>query len=83
LPLLFEIEALTVKSYSGFPKRNCVGFSLERLLMLSAIISSRLGFNLSGHDIYLNVVGGLKIQDPAADLAVCLSIISAHKNFYC
>lgn len=79
-PLLVEIQALTLPTHFGYPKRTASGFDLNRLNLLAAVIQKGTGINLSNHDIYLNVVGGMKISEPAADLAVCASIISSYKN---
>jgi DNA repair protein RadA/Sms len=79
--LLLEIQALTAKSSFGYPKRTASGYDQNRLQLLTAIISKRAGIDLSTHDIYVNVVGGMKISDPTADLAVALSIISSIKDF--
>lgn len=75
--LLVEIQALTSKTYFGYPKRACSGFKKSRLELLIAILSKRLKINLGQFDIYLNVAGGLKISEPAADLAAALAIISS------
>ncbi len=79
-PILLEIQALTSKSSFGYPKRAASGYDLNRLQLIAAIIGKRLGVSLSDQDIYVNVVGGMKISDPAADLAVALAIISSVKD---
>ncbi len=79
--LLLEIQALTSKSSFGYPKRTASGYDQNRLQLVSAIISKRVGIDLSAHDIYVNVVGGMKISDPTADLAVALAIISSIQDF--
>jgi len=76
-PFLVEIQALTSPTTFGYPKRQSVGFDLNRLNMLIAILTKKAGLKLETQDVYLNVVGGMRIQDPAADLAVCLAIASA------
>ncbi len=78
--LLLEIQALTSKSSFGYPKRTAAGYDQNRLQLLTAIISKRLGLDLSQQDIYVNVVGGMKIADPSADLAVAMAIISSIKD---
>ncbi|MBI5530281.1 MAG: DNA repair protein RadA [Candidatus Doudnabacteria bacterium] len=78
--LLLEIQALTSSSSFGYPKRTTAGFDNNRLQLLAAILSKRAGLNLSNHDIYVNVVGGIKIDEPAADLAVALAIVSSIKD---
>ncbi len=76
-PLLVEIQALVNPTNFGYPKRTASGFDLNRLNLLIAVLERRTKLNLSDKDIYINVVGGLKIVDPAADLAVCMAIASA------
>ena len=76
-PLLVEIQALVNKTHFGYPKRTASGFDLNRLNLLVAVLERRTKLNLSDSDIYINVVGGIKLQDPAADLAVCMAIASA------
>jgi DNA repair protein RadA/Sms len=78
--LLLEIQALTSTSNFGYPKRTTAGFDANRLQLLTAILSKRAGLNLSNQDIYVNVVGGIKIDEPAADLAVALAIVSSLKD---
>jgi len=79
-PLLVEIQALVNKTHFGYPKRTASGFDLNRLNVLVAVLERRTKLNLSDSDIYINVVGGIKLQDPAADLAVCMAIASAAKE---
>jgi DNA repair protein RadA/Sms len=79
--LLLEIQALNSKTAFGYPKRTAAGFDMSRLQLICAIISKRLGLNLSDQDIYINVVGGMKITDTSADLAVAIAIISSLKDF--
>lgn len=76
-PLLVEIQALVNPTNFGYPKRTASGFDLNRLNLLIAVLERRTKLNLSDKDIYINVVGGLKLADPAADLAVCMAIASA------
>lgn len=76
-PILVEIQALATKSNFGYPNRTSSGFDLNRLKLLIAVLERRTKLTLSDQDIFINVVGGLKIQDSAADLAVCLAIASA------
>lgn len=76
-PLLVEIQALATKSTFGYPNRTVSGFDLNRMKLLIAVLERRTNLRLSELDIFVNVVGGLKIQDSAADLAVCLAIASA------
>ncbi len=76
-PLLVEIQALVNPTNFGYPKRTASGFDINRLNLLIAVLERRTKLNLSDKDIYINVVGGLKIIDPAADLAICMAIASA------
>lgn len=76
-PLLVEIQALVNPTSFGYPKRTASGFDLNRLNVLIAVIERRTKLNLSDKDIYINVVGGLKLNDQAADLAICMAIASA------
>lgn len=76
-PILVEIQALVNSTSFGYPKRTASGFDLNRLNLLIAVLEKRTKLNLSDKDVYINVVGGLKLQDPAADLAVAMAIASA------
>jgi DNA repair protein RadA/Sms len=76
-PLLVEIQALVNPTSFGYPKRTASGFDLNRLNLLIAVLERRTKLNLSDKDIYINVVGGLRLNDQAADLAICMAIASA------
>jgi len=76
-PILVEIQALVNSTNFGYPKRMASGFDLNRLNLLIAVLEKRTKLKLSDKDIYINVVGGLKLADPAADLAVAMAIASA------
>lgn len=76
-PMLVEIQALVRKTTFGYPMRKCSGFDLARLEMLLAVLAKRGNLDLSGHDVFVNVVGGLKLDEPAPDLAVVLALASA------
>jgi DNA repair protein radA len=76
-PLLVEIQALVNPTNFGYPKRAASGFDLNRLNLLVAVLEKRTKLKLADKDIYVNVVGGLKLNDPAADLAVAMAIASA------
>lgn len=78
--LLVEVQALVNQSNYGYPKRTTVGFDLNRLNILAAVLAKRARLPLNDYDVYINVVGGMKVQEPAADLALCLAIMSALKN---
>ena len=76
-PILVEIQALATKSNFGYPKRTASGFDLNRLNLLIAVLERRTKLRLSEKDVFVNVVGGMKLNDSAADLAVCMAIASA------
>ena len=76
-PLLVEIQALVAQSALGTPRRSVVGWESNRLAMIVAVLEAHAGVRLSSHDIYLNVAGGLRIVEPAADLAVAAALISS------
>lgn len=79
-PLLVEVQALTANTNSAQPRRTANGFDMSRLLMLVAVLSKRVGLPLFNQDIYVNIVGGLRITEPAADLAVAVAIASSYRN---
>lgn len=79
-PLLVEVQALVNRTSYGYPKRAASGFDLNRLNLLVAMLERRTKLKLGESDIYINIVGGLQIREPAADLAVCLAIGSAAKG---
>ena len=79
-PILIEIQALVVSSQLAIPRRVGNGIDYNRLQLLTAVLSKRLGIPLATYDIFVNVSGGMKIAEPAADLAVCLAILSSFKN---
>jgi len=76
-PMLVEIQSLTAPSALGSPRRAVVGWDSGRLAMILAVLEARSGLALSGMDVYLNVAGGLKISEPAADLAVAAALVSS------
>lgn len=79
-PILVEVQALVNPTSYGYPKRTASGFDLNRLNLLVAMLERRTKLKLADQDIYINIVGGIQIREPAADLAVCLAIGSAAKN---
>jgi len=79
-PILVEVQALTNRTNFGYPVRRVSGFDLSRLQVIIAVLHKRAGLYLQNTDVHLNIVGGLKIKEPGADLAVALAIASAHKN---
>ncbi|MFQ6607689.1 MAG: DNA repair protein RadA [Fidelibacterota bacterium] len=79
-PILVEVQALTSNANFGTPQRNVTGFSIRRLAMLLAVLEKRLGFPVSTKDVFVNFVGGLRVDEPAADLAVIAAIASSLGN---
>ena len=76
-PLAVEIQALSAASSYGSPRRATTGIDANRVLMLIAVLARHAGLNLSGHDVYVNVAGGLRIDEPAADLAIATALASS------
>src|SRR5450631_1984260 len=76
-PVLVEIQALVAPSPPGTPRRAVVGWDGNRLAMIMAVLDARCGLAIGANDIYLNVAGGLRVSEPAADLAVAAALISA------
>lgn len=76
-PLLIEIQALVSTAAYGTPQRTPTGFDNRRLNMLLAVLEKRGGFRLGMHDVFLNIAGGFRVEDPAVDLAVCMAIVSS------
>lgn len=79
-PLLVEIQALVSKSSFGYARRRSIGFDFNRLNLLIAVLEKRLGLHLEAEDVFVNAAGGIKVEDPAADLAVALAIASAFRE---
>jgi DNA repair protein RadA/Sms len=79
-PLQIEIQSLVSTANYGTPQRSSNGFDPRRLQMLLAVLEKRGGFRLGTQDVFLNVAGGLKVEDPAIDLAVCVSIVSSYED---
>jgi DNA repair protein RadA/Sms len=79
-PVLIEVQALATPTFYSIPQRVCTGFDFRRLAMLLCIIERRGGIQTSNQDVFLNIVGGLKIEEPAADLGVVMAVISSIKN---
>lgn len=77
-PLLIEIQALVSSAAYGMPQRSATGFDAKRMNMLLAVLEKRAGFKLSAKDVFLNIAGGMKVTDPACDLAVVCSILSSN-----
>ncbi len=79
-PLLIEIQSLVTPTNYGTPQRTSTGFDSKRLSMLIAVLEKRAGFRLGMQDVFLNIAGGLKVEDPALDLAICVSLISSFQD---
>jgi DNA repair protein RadA/Sms len=79
-PLLVEIQALTTTTSFGLPRRTTNGVDFNRLLLITAVLSKRVGLALSNQDVIVNVVGGLKVAEPAADLGIALAIASSLRD---
>lgn len=79
-PFLIEVQALTNLSPFGYPKRTTTGYDLNRLQLLVAVLQKHVGLNLSNQDVFVNVVGGFKLQETAADLSLALSIVSSYRK---
>jgi DNA repair protein RadA/Sms len=77
-PLLVEIQALVAPTTMVSPRRSASGFDAGRLALLLAVLDRRAGVNLAQHEVYVSVVGGVRVSEPGADLAVCLALVSAH-----
>ncbi len=79
-PLLLEIQALVSPTTFGNPRRLATGVDFNRVLLLTAVLEKRAGLHLGSYDIYLNVAGGITVNEPAADLGICLAIASGFKD---
>ncbi|WP_410221885.1 DNA repair protein RadA [Pedobacter sp.] len=79
-PMLIETQALVSNSAYGTPQRSATGFDIRRMNMLLAVLEKRCGFRLSIKDVFLNIAGGIKVEDPAIDLAIIVAIISSHED---
>ena len=79
-PLLIELQALTTPTVFGFPRRTANGIDYNRLTLLMAVLEKRASLNLSNQDVYLNVVSGMKITEPAVDLGIIACVASSYKN---
>ena len=80
-PMLFEVQALVSSAVYGTAQRSATGFDVRRLNMLLAVLEKRAGFHLSAKDVFLNMAGGLKVTDPACDLAVICAVLSSNFDF--
>jgi DNA repair protein RadA/Sms len=79
-PLLIEVQSLVSPASYGTPQRTPTGFDQKRLNMLLAVLEKRCGFRMGTQDVFLNMAGGLRVEDPAIDLAICISIISSMED---
>lgn len=79
-PLLIELQALTSHTVFGLPRRTANGIDYNRLTLLMAVLEKKVGINLSSQDVYLNVVSGIKISEPAVDLGIIACVLSSYKN---
>jgi len=79
-PLLIELQSLVSVATYGTPQRTSTGFDSKRLSMLLAVLEKRVGFRMGNQDVFLNIAGGLKIEDPAIDLAVCVALVSSFED---
>lgn len=76
-PIMAEVQALVSKSGFSAPRRTCTGFDYNRMAIIIAVLEKRLGFFFGGLDVYINIVGGLKLDEPAADLSIALALYSS------
>ena len=79
-PLMIEVQALVSSAVYGTPQRSATGYNIKRLNMLLAVLEKRAGFRLGAKDVFLNIAGGLKVEDPAIDLAVVCAILSSNEE---
>ena len=79
-PLMIEIQALVSTAVYGTPQRSTTGYNLKRLHMILAVLEKRAGFKLGAKDVFLNITGGIHVDDPAIDLAVVAAILSSNKD---
>ncbi len=79
-PLLIEIQSLVSPATYGNPQRSTTGYDIKRLNMLLAVLEKRCGIRLSAQDVFLNIAGGLKVEDPALDLAICIAMFSSFEE---
>ena len=80
-PFLIEVQALVSSAAYGTPQRSATGFDVRRLNMLLAVLEKRAGFRLGVKDVFLNMAGGLRVSDPACDLAVICAVLSSNFDF--
>lgn len=78
--ILLEVQSLITNSNFGIPRRTAVGFDINRLNLLMAVLEKRMGINLSSSDAYINIAGGIRINEPALDLAIAMAVLSSRKD---
>ena len=79
-PMLIEVQALVSTAFYGTPQRSATGFDTRRLNMLLAVLEKRVGLNIGTKDVFLNIAGGLKVEDPAIDLSIAAALMSAYND---
>ena len=79
-PILIEIQALVCSSNFGMPRRTAAGTDYNRVNLLMAVLEKRVGIHLSNYDAYVNIAGGIKMNEPAVDLGIVMAIVSSYKN---
>jgi DNA repair protein RadA/Sms len=79
-PMLMEVQALVCKTNFGFPRRTAAGIDYNRVNLLMAVLEKRVGLALSDYDAYINIAGGIRMNEPAADLGIVMAIVSSYKN---
>ena len=79
-PMMIEVQALVSSAVYGTPQRSCTGFNVKRLNMLLAVLEKRGGFDLGIKDVFINITGGINIEDPALDLAIIAALLSSYHD---
>jgi DNA repair protein RadA/Sms len=81
-PMLIEVQALVSTAAYGTPQRSSTGFDLRRLAMLLAVLEKRCGFKLGIKDVFINIAGGIKVEDPAIDMALVAAVLSSNEDLF-
>ena len=79
-PILIEIQALVCQSNFGMPRRTAAGTDYNRVNLLMAVLEKRVGLSMSNYDAYVNIAGGIKMNEPAIDLGIVMALVSSYKN---
>lgn len=79
-PILIEIQALVCQSSFGMPRRTAAGTDYNRVNLLMAVLEKRVGLSMSNYDAYVNIAGGIKMNEPAIDLGIVMALVSSYKN---